>query len=79
MPRKRKEKWFHPKTHMGWAKDLPAAERRDKALKAHGGDALAAARALLALANVTKDKETRRLARADADYFFRMHRRQKEE
>jgi hypothetical protein len=34
------------------------------------GDELATARALQALANVTTDTETAKLAKADADYFF---------
>jgi len=38
---------------------------------------LATARSLLALANVTQDAETRRKARADADYFFERYRREK--
>jgi hypothetical protein len=36
---------------MNWSKDMPVAERRRNALRAHGGDALATARALQALLN----------------------------
>jgi len=58
---------------MHWHKDLPAEVRRANALEAHKGDELATARALQALANVTTDAETARLAKADADYFFSKH------
>lgn len=66
-------KFFHPKVHMGWHKDLAMSTRRRKALKAHKGDNLATARALQALANVTQDKVTRQKAQADANYFYKRH------
>ncbi len=68
------EKWYQHAVEMEWGKDLPSAVRRANALKAHKGDELAAARALQALANVTTDAETARLAKTDADYFFAKHR-----
>jgi len=67
-------RWYKPTTEMGWRKDMPAEERRELALDAHGGDLLSTARALLALSNVTTSEETKRLARSDADYFFRQYR-----
>lgn len=69
------KRWYEPKTEMGWEKKQPSAKRRRLALRAHGGDKLAAARALQALANVTTDKPTERLARADAKHFFKLHKR----
>jgi hypothetical protein len=56
---------------MNWHKDESADERRHNALQAHNGNELATGRALQALANVTTDSETAKLARADAEYFFR--------
>ncbi len=64
------EKWYRHDVEMNWHKDMPAKVRRANALEAHKGDELATARALQALANVTKDTETATLAKADADYFF---------
>jgi len=71
------EKWFKPKgTLSGWSKDQSAATRHRHLLEAmrkrargrtpgHKA-ALSVFRALLALANVTRDEETARVARADA-------------
>ena len=70
-------RWYKPTTEMGWRKDMSAEERRELALDAHGGDLLSTARALLALSNVSTDDETKRLARSDADYFFREYRKAK--
>jgi len=67
-----KEKWFNPKTHTGWKKNLSAEERRRR-LKKGGVSDLTAGRRALALSNVTTDPETKRLAREDAEYFFRRH------
>ena len=64
------EKWYQHNVEMNWHKDEPAEVRRANALKAHEGDKLATARALQALANVTTDIETAKLAKIDADYFF---------
>lgn len=61
----------------GWKKTQSATTRRSKALgsrpKGWSMDhrRRSAGRALTALANVTKDKPTKRVARADANYFFR--------
>ena len=68
------EKWYKPsKVKSGWSKNDPAHLRRFRMQKAHKGDKLAAGRALIALANVTHDKETKQIARKDADYFFKKH------
>ena len=67
------EKFYHPKVEMHWHKDQSVEVRRANALKAHNGNELATARALQALANVTTDAETAKLAKADADYFFSKH------
>lgn len=78
MPRKRK--WFQVvvakrrgagKGSTGWRKKDPAAKRRRAMLKSHNWNYLAAARACQALANVTRDAETKRKARADAKWLFR--------
>ncbi len=72
-----RERWYHPKTIMGWRKDQPATTRRRNALKAHGGDKLATARALLALSNVSTDGTTKQLSKQDANYFFALHSKEK--
>ena len=72
----KKQRWFHPKVRSGWSKSQPEAERRRLLLKAHHGNALAAARSKQALANVTQDRETRILAQADARYFFEWYRKE---
>ncbi len=64
------EKWYRHNVEMNWHKNEPADIRRASALNAHKGDELATARALQALANVTTDAETAKLAKDDADYFF---------
>ncbi len=64
------ERWYEHTVQMNWHKDDPEGVRRARALKAHKGDVLATARALQALANVTTDTETARVAKTDADYFF---------
>ncbi|MBL7205964.1 MAG: hypothetical protein ISS36_00015 [Candidatus Aenigmarchaeota archaeon] len=66
-----------PYTLGGWKKTQSAKTRRSKALSSRpknwtmGKRKLSTARALLALSNVTKDAETKKKARADADYFFK--------
>ena len=64
------EKWYQHNVEMNWHNDQPAEMRRANALKAHSGDKLATGRSLQALANVTTDIETAKLAKIDADYFF---------
>ena len=58
---------------MDWHKEMPESTRRANALAAHKGDELATARSLQALSNVTTDAETKRLTKADAEYFFAKH------
>ena len=74
---RRKRRWYVHRTHMGWKKTQSPAYRRRLALKAHKGDLLATARALQALANVTRDPATKAKARADARYFFARYRKSK--
>ncbi len=66
-------KWFSPKVHMDWGKDMTLRKRRRNALKSHKGDLLATGRALVALANVTQDRETKIAARKDALHFLELH------
>ena len=73
----RVKKWFAPKVKSGWSKNLPASVRRARVLRAHGGDLLAAGRSKIQLANVSTDPTTKRLARADGDYFLRKYRASK--
>ena len=78
-------KWFKkavekrpPYTLGGWSKGQSAKTRRRKALASRPktlslkNRRLSAGRALIALANVTKDKPTEKKAKADAKYFFKM-------
>ena len=46
-------------------------------LKAHNGNVLAAGRAVQALANITRDRATKRAAQADARYFFNRYEKEK--
>ncbi len=64
------KKFFHPDFVTGWKKTDSKEIRRDRVLEAANGDLLKAARFMNALANVTKDRETKRLAREDAKYLF---------
>ena len=69
-------KWFpKDRTSTGWKKSMPMEKRRKLVLKAHGGNKLASARGLLALSNVTKDSETKRKAKSDANFFFKEYAR----
>lgn len=70
-------KWFEPGRTLHWSKDDSQTIRRANALKSRRGNALKTARALQALANVTQDVETRRKATSDAQYFYRIHRKNK--
>jgi hypothetical protein len=71
------KKWFKPKKHSGWKKNQKSTTRRARLLnttdkrKTMKNRYLEAGRKALALANVTKDKPTERIARADAMYFFK--------
>ena len=70
-----RKRWYKPGVKMGWEKGMSVSKRRSKALKTHRGSVLATARALQALSNVSTDKTTKREAKRDADYFFKLHAR----
>lgn len=83
-----KKKWFKqavmdkpPYTLGGWSKNQPPGMRREKALESRPKNwgakrrRLSAGRGLQALANVTRDKMTRVLAKRDAQYFFKQARK----
>jgi|TARA_Y100000310_G_C20670027_1_gene809730 hypothetical protein len=80
----KKKKWFKkavfakkPNTLGGWSKDKGMDSRRKLALGSRPKNwslprrRLSAARALQALANVTKDRGTKQKALADAKYFYK--------
>lgn len=72
---KRKKKWFSTKTEdTGWHKNMRPDKRRALMLKAHGGSYYSAGQAMLGLANVTEDSETKEAAEADMHYFFDKYR-----
>ncbi len=72
------EKWFRPRKHTGWHKDQsPATRRRHLMASTQRGLSLdrrrlEAGRRAQALANVTRDAQTKKKARADARHFFGM-------
>lgn len=81
-------KWFKravtarpPNSLGGWSKGLPPAVRRRRALASRPSNwrlstrRLSAGRALMALANVTRDKQTREVAARDARHFFSLLKR----
>ena len=72
--------WYQEATEgsrpLGWRKDMGREKRLRTALRSRRGNVLATARALNALANVTTDVETKRKARADASYLYKVHRQQ---
>lgn len=75
MAKKKVVKWFSEGEKLGWRKEYSQTKRRATALRNRGGNYLKAGRALQALANVTADKTTARLASADAKYFFAQHKK----
>lgn len=74
----KKKKWYKPKKHTGWKTGQSDETRRRKLLDSTPKNwtlhrrRLQAARRAQALANVTKNPETRRKAKSDADYFFKL-------
>lgn len=64
---------------MKWSKVMPREVRRRNALEAHKGDALATARALQALSEVTMDIATEIEAEKDARYFFERYAKERSE
>jgi hypothetical protein len=71
-------RWFRAGDPTGWKKDLPQQDRIDLVLASRDYDYLSSARALGALANVTKDPETKRKARADAKKLYAEHNKRTE-
>ena len=71
------DKWYNPRVVTGWKKGDSINIRRNRVIDAYGGDYLAAARSMQALANVTTDSVTRREARRDAKYFYRINNERK--
>jgi len=72
----KKDKWFHPKRESGWKKSMNPNTRRsmlyratDRKLSQYERN-IQAGRMIKSLANVTKDKETKKKAEGDANYFF---------
>lgn len=68
-----KAKWFEKGKPTGWRKEDTQTQRRRVALASHKGKLLPTARSLMALSNMTQDLETRRKARADAQYFYALY------
>ncbi len=80
---KRKKKWFQeavrekPPYHLGWKKDVAQEKRIRAAIASRPKNwsrhrrILSAMRALQALANVTKDRETRMKAKKDIEVLRR--------
>ena len=75
MPKK-KVKRFTAGKPLNWKASDSQIQRRKAALASRKGKTLKAARALLSLSNVTRDKEIARKARADALYFFAQHKKE---
>ncbi len=71
------KRFYEPKVHTGWEKGMGMEKRRRLVLRAHKGDALASARGMQALANVSTDPATKMAARSDALYFYDLNRRKK--
>lgn len=69
------KRWFKAGRPLNWSKDDGQARRRRNALNSRHGNLLKTARALMALSNVTQDRETKRKAKADALYFYSKHNR----
>lgn len=72
---RKKKKWFKPGWSLGWEQDLNQSIRIERALKSRRGNVLRTARALLALADVIRDPETKHKARTDANKLFRLYER----
>ena len=76
MTTRRVRKWYKPKkTLYGWAADKSQLARRQAlGRRARVTGWLSVGRALVGLANVTRDGWTRRVARIDSRYAFDRHR-----
>lgn len=77
MPKKKKVAWFTSGKPLNWHSSENQSQRRKAALASRKGKLLPTARALLSLANVTRDKDTARKALSDAHYFFAQYDKQK--
>lgn len=75
--KKQSANWFKPQVSSGWHKTMPVTKRRELVFKAHKKNALASARAMQALANVSQDRQTKKLAHSDALYFYALHNKSK--
>jgi len=64
---------------LNWSKADTQSQRRRSALASRKGKLLPTARALMALSNVSQDKETARLARQDAQYFYALYNKKKQQ
>lgn len=75
MKKRPKKIWFKKGETLGWEATDTQSQRRKVALRSRGGDHLAVARALQALANVQSKQNpgVASKARGDAKFFFRMH------
>lgn len=76
---RRKEIERSLRERMNWSKNMFSDVRRRNALEAHKGDALATARALQALSEVTMDIATEIEAEKDARYFFERYAKERSE
>ena len=75
--KKQSANWFKPQVSSGWHKTMPVTKRRELVFKAHKRDALASARSMMALHNITTDRETKKLSKQDAEYFYAIHNKSK--
>jgi hypothetical protein len=71
------KKWYSAGRSTGWSKDDAMDTRRRRVLKSRHGDTLAAYHAMDGLAKVSKDPATASKARADAEYFRKLHNKRK--
>lgn len=74
---KKVEKWYRKGESLGWHKSDSQTKRRRAALASRKGDALATARALQSLSNVSTDSQTAKKAASDAKHFYKLHARRK--
>jgi hypothetical protein len=74
---KKTVKFFKAGKPMDWHKTDSQVTRRKNALKAHKGNYLATARALLQISNITQDNQTRIKAKVDSNHFFALHKKTK--
>jgi hypothetical protein len=75
MAKKKVNKWYSAGEPLGWHSKDPMEKRRRAALRSRKGDALEVFHALdgLAKVNKTKNPTVAAKARADANYFRKLH------